>query len=60
MIRLHELMTKSTRKLQDGVVGYTHWDLVETAFVEQRVTYGLVCRCPSTFWEEKGLWSLVK
>lgn len=23
MIRLHELMAKSTRKLQDGVVGYT-------------------------------------
>ena len=23
MIRLHELMAESTRKLQDGVVGYT-------------------------------------
>lgn len=23
MIRLHELMARSTRKLQDGVVGYT-------------------------------------
>lgn len=59
MIRLHVLMPRSTRKIQDGVMGYTQvtgtWSGDSLCSMEQRVTYGLVCKCLSTFWGGEGI-----
>lgn len=64
MIRLHVLMPRSTRKIQDGV-----WVIprllghgVETAFVawNKGLPMALYASACPHFGEEKGLWSVVK